>query len=329
MNENFYGQRDERGNWEPFNKPDVAPFWKTANIKILFKWVLEYLWPWNAFHMLVTIFYFTYVIPDMKILQNLHWDWALRISLVNYIGIILLYGSIEFFYYLKRVQGTRFKYNPMFPSETPAKGFWFSSQNLDNFLRTVFFGIPIWSLFQVLILWAYANTWGNWINWEEHKIYLVCLVLLVPALHEIHFFSIHRLIHTKWLYKYVHSVHHKSINPSPWSSLSMHPVEHILYFGEVFWHLLIPSHPLVATFNLNMVAYGALNGHIGFEKLELGEKANIKSHAYLHYLHHKYFQVNYGGDWLIPMDKWFNTWHDGSKEAEERFRNKIRKTAVN
>ena len=32
--------------------------------------------------------------------------------------------------------------------------------------------------------------------------------LLVPVIHEFHFFLIHRLIHTPLLYKYVHSVHH-------------------------------------------------------------------------------------------------------------------------
>ena len=35
-------------------------------------------------------------------------------------------------------------------------------------------------------------------------------------------------------------------------------------------------------------------------------------------LHLKHFEVNYGGDGLIPLDQWFGTWHDGSKEAEAR-----------
>jgi hypothetical protein len=30
------------------------------------------------------------------------------------------------------------------------------------------------------------------------------------------------------LYKYVHSLHHKSYNPGPWSGLAMHPVGHSL-----------------------------------------------------------------------------------------------------
>ena len=26
--------------------------------------------------------------------------------------------------------------------------------------------------------------------------------------------------------------------------------------------------------------------------------------------------MNYGGDGLIPLDKWFGTWHDGTKEGD-------------
>ena len=34
-------------------------------------------------------------------------------------------------------------------------------------------------------------------------------------------------------------------------------------------------------------------------------------------LHHKYFEVNYGGDGAVPLDKWFGTLHDGSDAAQE------------
>jgi sterol desaturase/sphingolipid hydroxylase (fatty acid hydroxylase superfamily) len=76
----------------------------------------------------------------------------------------------------------------------------------------------------------------------------------------------------------------------------MHPVETFLYHGVVWWHLALPSNPLIALFQLHMAGYGAVNGHIGFDKLELTDDKTLDSHAYLHYLHHKHFEVNYGGD---------------------------------
>jgi hypothetical protein len=43
--------------------------------------------------------------------------------------------------------------------------------------------------------------------------------------------------------------------------------------------------------------------------------------------------VNYGGEGLIPLDKWFGTWHDGSAEGEaimnDRFKKKRAKMNAN
>ena len=145
----------------------------------------------------------------------------------------------------------------------------------------------------------------------------------MPAIHEAHFFCIHRLIHTEFGYRWIHAIHHNSINPSPWSSLSMHPVEHLGYLGVALWHLVIPSNPILALYQLHQAGFGAIPGHIGFDKIELGEDRAVDSHAYIHYLHHKYFEVNYG-DGLIPFDKWLGTFHDGSPEGERRMKERRR-----
>lgn len=327
MDDLQFGTRDKRGNWTPNERLEIAPFW-------LGKWnkmgafLVEYLWPWNAMHMVVTLAYwFLLIQPNLAQFQSFSLGWTLILYAVNAGGIFLLYGAVELFYYVKRKQGTRFKFNGKFPSENPSDVFWFKSQNIDNFLRSFFVSIPIWTLVQVLFLYCLSNgihVFG-WLNWQDSWLWLVILTLLVPAIHELHFFCIHWLIHQGKLYKWIHSVHHNSINPSPWSSMSMHPVESALFFAEVLWHLVIPSNPVVALFQLNSTAYGAINGHIGFDKLELTDERALNSHAYTHYLHHKYFEVNYGGDGLVPLDRMFGTWHDGSKEADEQMKARFRR----
>ena len=222
----------------------------------------------------------------------------------------------ELLYYIKRAQATRFKYNHKFPGDAPSDVFWFKSQNIDNFLRSFFITIPLWTVVEVIFLWCFANGYVPWVSWSDHPVYLAALVLVAPAIHEVHFFFIHRLIHWGPLYRWIHSVHHNSINPSPWSSLSMHPVEGFLYHAVAFWHLVIPSNPIVALFQLHVAGFGAVNGHLGFDKLEVTDDTAVDSHAYAHYLHHKYFEVNYGGDGLIPLDSWFGTWHDGTREGD-------------
>jgi sterol desaturase/sphingolipid hydroxylase (fatty acid hydroxylase superfamily) len=46
-------------------------------------------------------------------------------------------------------------------------------------------------------------------------VWLVVLTLLAPAIQEVHFLCIHRLIQVPMLYKWIHSVHHNLVNPSP------------------------------------------------------------------------------------------------------------------
>lgn len=326
MDDLIFGIRNRRGDWAPTANAEVAPLWAwpPRPDKVL-AWLPGYLWPWNAFHLATALLYWRFVIPNVETMKTLSLGWALWLYAVNALAIFVMYGSVELFYYVKRKQRTRFKYNAKFPAESPSDVFWFKSQNIDNFLRTFFISIPLWTVVEVVFLWCFASGRVPWLKWSNDPVYLAFLVLMAPAIHELHFFCIHRLIHTPFLYKWVHSVHHNSVNPSPWSSLSMHPVEGFLYHAVAFWHLAIPSNPIVALFQLHLAGFGALNGHIGFEKLELTDGATLDSHAWAHYLHHKYFEVNYGGDGLIPLDKWFGTWHDGSKEGEARMQARFEK----
>ncbi len=315
MDDTQTGTRNKRGDWAPNDPISTPPLWPPRFGAVL-RWLPSYIWPWNAFHFATALLWWQFVVPDVAVMQTLSWGWALWLFAVNAIAIFALYGGVELFWYVRRKQGNRWKYNAKFPSDQPSDVFWFKSQNIDNFLRTYAFSMPLWTLCEVLVLWAYANTAPEWMTFASNPIYLAVLILMVPVIHEVHFFIIHRLIHTPLLYKWVHSVHHNSVNPSPWSSLSMHPVEGFLYHAVMFWHLIIPSNPIVALFQLHVAGFGAVNGHIGFEKLEVSEGTAVSSHAYAHYLHHKYFEVNYGGDGLVPLDKWFGTWHDGSKAGD-------------
>jgi hypothetical protein len=183
MDDTIYGTRDKRGNWQPNSPARIAPFWnRPVTARRLLQWFVDYLWPWNAFHMVTALAYWYLVLPDNATMQSLSWAWALRLFAVNAVGIFVLYGAVELFYYDRRIQGTRFKFNGRFPAEHPSDVFWFKSQNLDNFLRSVFLSIPLWTLCEVLALWAFANGWGQWLSWEEHWIWLAILVLLVPAM---------------------------------------------------------------------------------------------------------------------------------------------------
>jgi len=75
-------------------------------------------------------------------------------------------------------------------------------------------------------------------------------VAAVTYWRELHFYWCHRFMHPwgwslcgvdigAFMYKHVHKVHHRSKNPGPWSGLSMHPVEHLLYYSVTLLPLLL------------------------------------------------------------------------------------------
>jgi sterol desaturase/sphingolipid hydroxylase (fatty acid hydroxylase superfamily) len=318
MDDLNFGTRDKRGDWRPHGRLEPAPLISLPLRPLaILKWLPSYFLPWNLLFALSAVAYWHWIIPDVSVMQSLHWGWALKLLAINSIAVFLFYGAFELRLYITRAQGTRFKYNAKFPADHKSRTFFFQRQNVDSLIRAFGSGVPIWTALEVLILHLYATGAVPWVRFSENPFYLFGLFLALPLIHEAHFFAIHRLIHTPFLYKWVHSVHHKSVNPSPWSSLSMHPVEHLAYFSIALLHILIPSNPILAIYQLHYAGFGAVVGHVGFDRVEIGEDKAIPSHAFAHYLHHKYFTVNYA-DGLIPFDKWFGTWHDGTSEADAR-----------
>lgn len=316
MDDLNYGKRDKRGHWVPDGRLEPAPlFVWPPNLIALLKWLPSYFLPWNLLFAVSAVLYWRFVVPDAETMAVLAWDWPLKLLCVNGVAVFLFYGAFELHLYIRRAQGNQFKYNPKFPADHKSSAFFFQRQNIDSLIRGFGSGVPIWTLFEVLILHVYAIKAVPWVSFADHPFYLFGLFLALPLIHEVHFFAIHRLIHTPFLYKWVHSVHHNSVNPSPWSSLSMHPVEHLAYFSVALIHLILPSNPILAIYQLHFSGFGAVVGHVGFDRVEINDETAIPSHAFAHYLHHKYFEVNYA-DGLIPFDKWFGTWHDGTKDGD-------------
>ena len=223
---------------------------------------------------------------------------------------------------MKRAQGQRYKYNPRWLTGS-SRAFMFGNQTRDNVFWTLASGCTIWTLYEAVTLWFYANEFIFSVSWARHPVYCVLMMVFILLFRQAHFYWTHRLTHWKPLYKAAHYLHHKNVNIGPWSGLSMHPIEHVLYLSGVVIHWIIPSHPLHAIFHLLHAGISPAAGHAGFYKFELGEKHAMSNGGYFHYLHHRYFDCNYGNEG-VPLDKWFGSFHDGSPEAHKAMRERTR-----
>jgi sterol desaturase/sphingolipid hydroxylase (fatty acid hydroxylase superfamily) len=309
------GFRNARGEWRPPYPIEYAPvFCWPPKLRAFCKWLFGYpgyIFGWNLVFFFVTLGCWEFLQPDLASCATFRWEWITWLLLRNLALMWLFFGGWHLLLYTLKLQGTERKYNPNWLRTDDAR-FLFRHQLWDNLIWCNFVGLPIWTAYEVFFTWGYANHKLPTVSWADHPVYFVALMTLIPLWREFHFYWIHRLIHWKPIYLRVHYLHHKNVNPGPWSGLAMHPVEHIVYFSVVLLHLVVPSHPLHFLYDMQHVALGPAGGHHGFEGPVL--KGKVPTGSYFHYLHHRYFECNYGES-TVPLDKWFGTFRDGLPEG--------------
>lgn len=328
IDEKQYGTRGPKGEWVPHRLVTYSPvFDRPTKLGAIGRWMFGfpgYFLPYNLLYFLVAAVAWWVATPSRQTMAELTPGWILFLLARNAAILVAWYGLWHLRLYTRRSQDTQLKYNGRWPRGKSDR-FTLGSQVRDNMLWTLASGLPIWTAWEVVTLYLFSSGKIGWLDWAENPVWFVAWMVIIPLYREVHFFLVHRLIHWPPLYKAVHSLHHRNTNPGPWSGLSMHPVEHLLYFSAVAIHWIVPSHPLHAMFNSFHLMMGPVPGHCGFERVEVAGRS-VQSNCFAHYLHHKYFEVNYA-DGALPLDRWFGSFHDGSAAGDEAMK-KRRKVAA-
>ena len=297
-------------------------------------------WPWNfrkIFHWYASVWLSKSERLFMLITAVLVWHY-LTPSLESYRGEID-YGAYVFVYirdllifliptsflhlyfHTYKKQGNKLKFDPREFKKT-SKRHNFNNQLLDNIFWSIVSGVSIWVIMENAFLWAFANQYIGFLKWDGNEIWFIALFIFLPFWDSFHFYIVHRFLHTRPMYKWVHSLHHRNVNVGPFSGISMHPVEHVIYFSAVFIHLVIPSHPIHVFFHFYWLTIGAATSHTGYEALLAGGKKSILIGFFHHQLHHRYFECNYGNA-ECPMDNWMGSFHDGTDSARKALKKRL------
>jgi lathosterol oxidase len=312
-------------NWRPPSPIQMSP---------LFEWPLKpsaiYKWMKAAWHVIsvrfailsLSIFTWHYLQPALERCARFELSWILQIYGRNMVMMILVAGGLHLYYYTFSKQGSIRKFDHRNLARQK-KSFLFNDQVKDNIFWTLASGVTIWTAYEVLLMWAFANGHAPLLMWQDNPVWFVVLFLLVPFYGSFHFFLIHRLLHWPPLYRRVHEVHHRNISVGPWSGISMHPVEHLLYLSGPLIQFVISSHPLHMLFQLQAKALDACASHSGFESCVLDEKKLFKLGDFFHQQHHRYFECNYGNI-EVPIDRWNQSFHDGTDEATDVLKQRLR-----
>lgn len=230
--------------------------------------------------------------------------WFTTISNISLRYFILAGVAFVVFYVLFKKQFQSIKIQQKFPKN-------------ENYYRDVKYSVISMLIFSTIAYLSFTQfkAYNNIIYTEvDNYYYLAFNFIWMFFLHDTYFYWIHRMMHHPFLYRKVHLIHHKSTNPSPWTSYAFHPFEAILEAGIA---------PLVAftipvyrsaffIFMLFQIIYNVY-GHLGYElypknfhKTLIGRWVNT---SVSHNQHHKSFYGNFGLYTLI-WDRWLGTLRD-------------------
>ncbi len=307
------------------HSPDVP-----LEVSPLFRWPPQPMqilgWFWNSWFLIserliivaVALISWTWFQPPLEAIAQVSPGPVLAMLARNLILMTVVAGGLHLWFYTFTKQGQRLKYDPR-PLMKNGRQFTLGGQIRDNMFWTLASGVTIWTAYEVLLLWAMANGYAPMLTWAAHPVWFIALFFLIPIWESFYFYWIHRLLHVPFLYKHVHALHHRNINVGPWSGLSMHPVEHVIFLGSVLIHFVVAAHPIHILFHLQYYALTAATTHTGFEGMVVKDKNRLKLGTFHHQMHHRYFECNYGS-LEIPWDRLFGSFHDGTQNADARIK---------
>lgn len=323
--------RNASGDWRPAERIKLPPIYAwPPRPSAVGRWLFGfpgYLWPMNSLTLGITLITWFFLTPELAVMQNLEAWWVGLLLARNVALALVFFGGLHLCYHVFKRQGDALKFSDK-PLATNNGRFLFGNQVHDNMFRTLCVGVPILTAYEAATYWLFANAYIGFVPIEANSLpfwgWFVALLLLAPVIHSVHFYFIHRLLHWRPLYKSVHRIHHFNVEVGPWSGLAMHPVELAIYFSTVCVQWLVALHPVNALYQIHIATFNAAVSHSGFDKLIIAGNVSIESNNYFHYLHHKYFECNYGST-VAPMDQLFGTFHDGSDEAQQAARERMRR----
>ena len=150
--------------------------------------------------------------------------------------------------------------------------------------------ISEWGL-GITLLYTDFYKYGLW--------YLVASFVAVLILQDSYFYFIHRMFHHRLIFRWMHYGHHRSKEPTPWSSFAFDLPEAIIqalfFVGVIF---IVPLHFITLLAILMTTTVWAVVTHLGFEVFPRSFKSQWLGKWFIgcmhHSIHHRKYMVHYG-----------------------------------
>ena len=158
--------------------------------------------------------------------------------------------------------------------------------------------------------------------------YLFLSMTVLWVVNDIWFYLAHRLLHRPLLYRYIHAIHHESLDTTPYTALSFHYLEPIILTGGVYVCLLLFPVSLGAIAIVQILGlFNNIKSHLGYEFYpKFFDRTPVLSHL-VNSVHHNQHHTRYNGNYGLSLRTWdllFKTEFDDYDEVVRQV--KYRKT---
>ena len=310
---------------EPIEIP-VVYSWPPKPLDAL-KWlVIDLMMPWGYIWLALAFLGWYGFSPAMSEMQQLSPGWIAVLWLRNAAFLTLVAGGLHWWYYIHKGQEKDTKFTHKWLAEDDDKFLW-RDQVKDNMFWSLASGVTIWTAYEALTLWWYANGNVVYSSIGEAPILFVISIWAVMFWSTLHFYLNHRLLHWGPLFDISHELHHRNANTGPWTGISMHPIEHVIYFSVFLIWWVVPVHPVIIALTGIFQGVAPSVSHSGFDYLKICKRIKISTGDNFHNLHHRFFHINYGNV-ASPLDKLFNSWHGGDEAGKAVLKQRLRSRSV-
>jgi len=155
--------------------------------------------------------------------------------------------------------------------------------------------------------------------------YLIFNVVILWLIGDAWFYFAHRWLHQPALYRYIHAVHHQSLDVTPYTTLSFHFVEPLILSGWIYIAIFLFPVSIVAI-GINQVV-GLLNNiksHLGYEFYpKFFDRTPLK--YLVNSTHHNQHHTRYNGNYGLSLRFWdlvFGTEFDDYDQAVSQVKNR-------
>ena len=188
---------------------------------------------------------------------------------------------------------------------------------LKNSMATLIVGALLSSVVTYLGTQGYTKIYLNFSDY--HSLWGITGFFLLLIVGDGWFYWVHRLLHHPSIYRYVHRVHHESIDVNPFTSMSFHWLEALLLSLWIIPVALLC--PIYAPFLFLMQILGILNNikaHLGYEFYPSyfhNSWLRFLTTSTHHNMHHSKFNGNYG----LFFRFWDNVCHTEFRDYEAEY----------